>query len=302
MPAGGVFGLLGRNGAGKSTFVRMLLGLIRPTSGEARVFGRPAGDRGVRRLIGFLPENFRYPEWATGLEVLAHHAVLAGLPRERTSGRIATSLDQVGLGGDARRPVRAYSKGMQQRLGLASALLADPPLLLLDEPTSALDPVGRREVRGLLRDLAAHGRTVLLNSHLLAEVETLCGRVAILRAGRLVAQGTLEELLARSRRAELVLGADEGAEAALRALADAGLAPSADAAAAGRLRVRVHLPDPEHAPSAAAAAVRAGARLYAFSAQAASLEDVFIDLVADGPEGTGTAATTDAPRAPEGRR
>jgi ABC-2 type transport system ATP-binding protein len=195
VPPGEIFGFLGPNGAGKTTAVKLLLGLTRPTRGSATVLGQPAGDLGTRRRIGYLPELFRYQNWLTGSELLRLHADLAGLSGERA--RLAEdALRLVGLGGRGDDRIGGYSKGMQQRLGLAVALLGQPELVFLDEPTSALDPVARMEMRPLIRGLKERGMTVFLNSHLLTEVEQVCDRVGIVDRGRLVAIGTLDELLA----------------------------------------------------------------------------------------------------------
>jgi len=181
---GQVFGFLGPNGAGKSTLVKMLMGLITPTSGEARLLGKPLGDLEARKRIGFLPENFRYQEWLTGYELLSFHADLYKLPPGVKAARIKEVLAMVGLTGREGHRIRTYSRGMQQRIGLASALLPDPDLLFLDEPTSALDPLGRKEVRGIIRRLKSLGKTVFLNSHLLSEVEMICDRVRMLSTAR----------------------------------------------------------------------------------------------------------------------
>jgi ABC-2 type transport system ATP-binding protein len=195
VPPGEIFGFLGPNGAGKTTAVKLLLGLTRPTRGSATVLGRPAGDLETRRRIGYLPELFRYQNWLTGSELLRLHADLASLSGERA--RLAEdALNLVGLGGRGDDRIGGYSKGMQQRLGLAVALLGQPELVFLDEPTSALDPVARMEMRPLIRALKERGMTVFLNSHLLTEVEQVCDRVGIVDRGRLVAIGTLDELLA----------------------------------------------------------------------------------------------------------
>ncbi|MDN5330801.1 MAG: type transport system ATP-binding protein [Tepidanaerobacteraceae bacterium] len=190
---GEVFGFLGPNGAGKSTLVKTLVGLLRPTGGSARVLGRPLGDIRAMGKIGYLPENFRYHDWMTGLEVMRFHAELYKIPRP--AERISELLELVGLSGHEKKKVAGYSKGMQQRLGLAVALLADPALVFLDEPTSALDPVGRIEVREIIRDLKKKGKTVFLNSHLLSEVEMVCDRVAVINRGRIIACGDLKDLL-----------------------------------------------------------------------------------------------------------
>jgi ABC-2 type transport system ATP-binding protein len=194
---GEVFGFLGPNGAGKTTAVRLLLGLARPTSGEAMVLGAPAGDRETRRKIGYLPELFRYQSWLTAREVLMLHCRLLRLPRPRWGGEVAGALETVGLAARADDRVGTFSKGMQQRLGLGTALLGEPALIVLDEPTSALDPVGRHQVRAIIRELRGRGATVFLNTHLLEEAEQVCDRVTVLDKGRSVATGTLAEIVGR---------------------------------------------------------------------------------------------------------
>jgi ABC-2 type transport system ATP-binding protein len=189
---GELVGLLGPNGAGKSTLVKIVCGLVRPSSGSAEICGLRAGSREARRSLGYLAELFRFPGWASGDEVLELHQRLAGSQggaAERTE-----LLELVGLADARDRRVEEMSKAMQQRLGIAQALVGSPPLLLLDEPTSALDPVGRRTVRGLLEELRGRGISVLLNSHLLSEVELVCDRVAILLHGKLVTEGSPAEL------------------------------------------------------------------------------------------------------------
>ena len=189
---GELFGLLGPNGAGKSTLVKIACGLVRPTTGSARIAGAPAGSLEAHRALGYLAELFRFPEWQTADEVLGLHQSLAesaGGAAER-----AELLELVGLSEAADRPVGQMSKGMQQRLGIAQAMVGSPRLLLLDEPTSALDPAGRRTVRRLLEELRSRGVAVLLNSHLLSEVELVCDRVAIIHRGEVVAAGTPAEL------------------------------------------------------------------------------------------------------------
>ena len=189
---GELVGLLGPNGAGKSTLVKIACGLVRPTAGAARIDGRPAGSPEAHRSLGYLAELFRFPDWLTADELLGMHQKLAGSEggeRERSA-----LLDAVGLAEATTRRVGAMSKGMQQRLGIAQAMVGGPRVLLLDEPTSALDPAGRRTVRRLLEDLRDRGVAVLLNSHLLSEVELVCDRVAIIARGEVVAAGTPEQL------------------------------------------------------------------------------------------------------------
>jgi len=193
-----VFGFLGPNGAGKTTTVKLLLGLAKPSGGTGQVLGAPLGDRATRRQIGYLPELFRYQPWMTAREVLLLHAELMGLERQRRGPAADDVLGLVGLGDRAEDQVGQFSKGMQQRLGLAVALLGDPALVILDEPTSALDPLGRIDVRGIIRTAKERGTGVFLNSHLLSEVEQVCDRVAIIDRGRVVAIGTLDDVLGAS--------------------------------------------------------------------------------------------------------
>src|SRR4051812_33211009 len=195
---GEVFGFLGPNGAGKTTVVKLLLGLTRPTRGGGTVLGRPLGDHEARRRIGYLPELFRYQAWLTAREVLELHASLTRLPSRGRDDELDRVIALVGLTGRDGERTGGFSKGMQQRLGLAAALLGDPALVILDEPTSALDPVGRDDVRAIIREAQARGSTVFLNSHLLGEVERLCDRVAIVNRGRVVAAGPLADLLGAS--------------------------------------------------------------------------------------------------------
>ena len=194
VPRGEVFGFLGPNGAGKTTAVKLLLGLSRPTAGYGRIMGGALGDVAARRRIGYLPELFRYQGWMTAREVLALHCELARLPRAQWQPEIAAALDLVGLVDRADGRTETFSKGMQQRLGLAVALLGRPDLVILDEPTSALDPVGRQDVRRIIGSLRDRGTTVFLNSHLLTEVERVCDRVAIVDRGRVVAELRMTEL------------------------------------------------------------------------------------------------------------
>ncbi len=194
---GEVFGFLGPNGAGKTTVVKLLLGLARPTGGEALVLGAPLGDRETRRQIGYLPELFRFQALLTAREVLRLHCRLLALPKSAWAEEERGALTTVGLLERADDRVGTFSKGMQQRLGLAVALLGNPSLVVLDEPTSALDPVGRHDVREITRGLRERGCAVFLNTHLLEEAEQVCDRVAVVDKGTVVATGSLDELLAR---------------------------------------------------------------------------------------------------------
>jgi ABC-2 type transport system ATP-binding protein len=180
---GEIFGLLGGNGAGKTTFIKTLLGVIRKSSGAASLLGFAAGDRRGRRLVGYLPENLRVPRHLTGYTALEYYGNLSNVPTSVIRRRRGPLLEKVGLAERAKDPVRTYSKGMLQRLGLAQAMLHDPELFILDEPTDGLDPLARSQVRGYLKDLKQQGKTVFLNSHILQEVELICDRVAILDKG-----------------------------------------------------------------------------------------------------------------------
>ncbi|MDQ1232849.1 ABC-2 type transport system ATP-binding protein [Paenibacillus sp. SORGH_AS306] len=192
---GEAFGFLGPNGAGKSTLVKMLVGLTAPTSGSATLFGDPIGSLEAKRHIGYLPELYRYQEWLTGEEVVRLHSRLCGMDQSTIKPRIKQLLDQVGIGKRGTDRVKHYSKGMQQRLGMACALVNDPPILFLDEPSSALDPIGRLEVRELLKNLKNEGKTIFLNSHLLEEVESLCERIALLNNGQILRHGQVSQVL-----------------------------------------------------------------------------------------------------------
>jgi ABC-2 type transport system ATP-binding protein len=193
---GEVFGLLGPNGAGKTTAVKILLGLTRPTSGSARLFDVPVSDPESRRRVGYLPEGHRFPGYLTARQTLSIFGRMSGMEPAALKARIPDLLARVRLSDWADVKVKKFSKGMTQRLGLAAALVHDPEVLLLDEPTDGVDPVGRREIRDLLREEAARGRAILLNSHLLSEIELTCDRVAVLRRGKVAAEGRIADLTA----------------------------------------------------------------------------------------------------------
>jgi len=192
--AGEIFGLLGANGAGKTTLIKVLLGIIRSNGGTATVFGYPAGDRHSRARIGYLPESHRIPRHLTGYTALEYYGQLSNLPLAEIRRRQDPLLERVGLAGKGALPVKSYSKGMQQRIGLAQAMLHEPDLLILDEPTDGVDPKGRAEIREILFSLKEKGVTIFLNSHLLQEVELVCDRVAILREGTILRMGPVKEL------------------------------------------------------------------------------------------------------------
>ncbi len=195
VPAGTKYGLLGANGAGKTTFVKMLLSAVGPTAGRASLFGRDSRDPESRRLVGYLPENHRFPTYFTGAGMLDFYGALSGMSAADRKRRSAELLELVGLEGWGDVRIKKYSKGMLQRLGLAQALMHRPRLLVLDEPTDGVDPVGRRQIREILNGLTGTGVTIFLNSHLLSEVETFCDYVAILNRGRLALDGKMSDLL-----------------------------------------------------------------------------------------------------------
>jgi ABC-2 type transport system ATP-binding protein len=246
---GQLVGLLGPNGAGKSTLTKIACGLVRPSAGTVEVLGRPAGSVEARAALGYLAELFRFPGWLSGEELLRFHQRLVGSDGGAAERRHL--LDLVELGDAAGKRVEAMSKGMQQRLGIAQALVGSPRLLLLDEPTSALDPVGRRIVRELLEELRRRGVSVLLNSHLLSEVELICDHVAIIARGRLVKAGTPQELAGP---AAVVVETGSGVM-------------TFDGAAR------------EEAPAIVAELVRAGERVYRVGVRHSSLEDVYLEAV-----------------------
>lgn len=275
---GQIFGFLGPNGAGKSTLVKILVGLLFPSSGNARILGKPLGDRSVRRKIGFLPENFRYQDWLTGFELLSFHGSLYGLSGAEKAVRIPEVLDRVGLGDKGRQKVGSYSKGMQQRVGLACALLPDPDLIFLDEPTSALDPLGRREVREIMLELRNKGKTIFLNSHLLSEVEMICDRVAIINKGSIVKEGAMGNLLAGAVEVDMVV------EGISQKMLDELSALSISLKVEGSI-IRLCLKETEDIPVVAEVVVNSGGRLFSLNTRHNSLEDLFVELVKEGGRG-----------------
>ncbi|HXO60067.1 MAG TPA: ABC transporter ATP-binding protein, partial [Candidatus Acidoferrum sp.] len=268
---GEVFGFLGPNGAGKTTAVKLLVGLALPSAGQGWVLGAPIGDLQTRRRLGYLPELFRYQGWLSGREVLALHCELAPLPRSSWNDEITSALDTVGLTDRAGDRVSTFSKGMQQRLGLAAALLGEPELVFLDEPTSALDPVGRHDVREIIRGLASRGTAVFLNSHLLSEVEQICDRLAVVDHGRVIATGTMSQ----------ILGQDGAVRVRVTGLASAG---RAGLGAFGNLEdegewLTFRGLSPDRVPELVSEIVRQGGRVYAVEPRHETLEDRFLQLL-----------------------
>lgn len=234
-----VFGFIGANGAGKTTTFKILMGLLRATGGTARILGAPIGQKGVRRTVGFLPEDAYFYTYLTGRELLTFYGRLQGLTRREASMRVDAILETVGLARAARVRLGEYSKGMRQRFGVAQAIVNDPTVLFLDEPLTGLDPLGRKDLKDLILSLRDRGKTVFFSSHILSDAEAICDRIAVLHEGRLVAKGQLGELLqSRIRSYELqVTGIDTGELAML------GLPPH-DITTDGK-RVYVNLPGDE---------------------------------------------------------
>lgn len=278
-------GYLGPNGSGKTTSIKCIVGLIQPSAGSIRLFGRPSADPMARARIGYLPEAPYFYDYLTPVEVLEYVGKLYGLAPKLRQQRTRDLLGKVGLDHAARRPLRGFSKGMLQRVGLAQSLMADPDLLIYDEPMSGLDPMGRKEVRELMAELRAQGKTLFFSSHVLADVEALCDAVCILDRGQVVAQGTLAELLKTDRlESEAVLElpvapeARSAALAALSAVPGSALHPTAD-------RVRLVLPN-DAVPELCRAADACGARLRELSPRRDSLEELFVRKAVHRTEGT----------------
>lgn len=270
VPRGEVFGFLGPNGAGKSTTIKMLLGLLEPTSGAGTLLGRPLGDRAARAKVGFLPEHFRFQDWLSGRELLRFHGRLYGLSGPALEKKADALLERMDLVDAAERPIRTYSKGMTQRIGLAQALLNEPEIVFLDEPTSGLDPIGRLLVRDVIKDLRAGGTSVFLNSHLLGEVEATCDRVVFVKQGRIV-----HELDMAST--------PDGLEVELRVEAAPydTLAAHGTVLATAQGYARLRITDDAALPALAAALVAAGAKLYAMTPHKRSLEATFLEVMGE---------------------
>ena len=282
VPQGEVFGFLGPNGAGKTTTIMMLLGNVRPSSGEASLLGKPVGDVETRRRVGFLPEKFQFHEFLTATEFLHLHGKLAGMSHEARGRRIPLVLERVGLADRANSKIREFSKGMQQRVGLAQAILHEPDIVILDEPTSALDPIGRRDVRDIVLELRDQGKTVLLNSHLLSEIEMTCDRVAIIKRGQVAAQGTMDELL----------GFSSSIDVEVRDMNDATMNAVRQVTSKLKLervpitRFTAWVRSEDDIPELARAIVENGTKLLALVPRRETLEQLFVRIIegSDGPQ------------------
>jgi ABC-2 type transport system ATP-binding protein len=283
---GELFGLLGPNGAGKTTAVKILLDLTRASSGRAAIEGIPTSDPSARRSVGYLPEGHRFPGYLTGGETLSIFGRMSGMAAADVARRGSELLERLRIGAWRDVKVKKYSKGMTQRLGLACAMIHDPRVLLLDEPTDGVDPVGRREIRDILREEAARGKAILLNSHLLSEIEMTCDRVAVLRGGTIAALGRIDELTERASQYRLAL--DRTDDALLGTI-------SATGAGIERTNGHLHLTvrDVEHLNEILDSARASGALVHELSPLRSTLEDVFVGLVRAGDAEVGGKEVTE---------
>jgi ABC-2 type transport system ATP-binding protein len=269
---GTVFGFLGPNGAGKTTVLKMLLGLTRPSSGEAYLFGRSIGHPKARERVGYLPELFGYPSWLTPREVLRFHASLAGVESNSRAEEIERVLQLVGIAARGNDRTGTFSKGMQQRLGLAVALLGRPRLIFLDEPTSALDPVGRVDVRDIVRGLRDASTTIFINSHLLTEVEQLCDRVAFFKQGRVVTEGSIDSIVGASQgvRIRFAGSANGAASQALQPFGEVSILDDI---------IEIVGAGPDCVPEIVARLVATGTRIREVTPLARTLEQRFLEIM-----------------------
>ncbi|MCW5939548.1 MAG: ABC transporter ATP-binding protein [Fimbriimonadaceae bacterium] len=265
---GEIFGFLGPNGAGKTTTIKILLGIIYQTSGDAFILGKEAGDIAVHRELSYLPEKPYYYEHMTGLEVMQFYASLFGM---KDIAKCKSLLERVNLGNDMNRPISQYSKGMQQRVGLAQSLLNDPKLLFLDEPTGGLDPIAHIEIRDLILQFREEGKTVFISSHELSDVERICDRVAIINKGAVVAQGRLEELLVGGR-------IEVTANNCTTELADS-LRDSHNLVSINHGRMIVDIPDSKNPNDLVGAIAKAGGEIVSVIPRRKRLEDFFLEAV-----------------------
>ena len=279
VPAGEIYGFLGPNGAGKTTMIKLLIGLIAPTAGGGTILGAPLGSVDARRRLGFLPESPYFYEYMRGEELLDYYGRLFALPVGLRRERVHSLLKLVGLWESRRLGVRKYSRGMLQRLGLAQALINDPELVILDEPAGGLDPIGRREMRDILLQLRDRGKTVFLSSHILAEVETVCDRIAILHRGHLMAVGRIGDLLAESREMELTVhGINGHLSARLAGIPGVTVRHGTDATV-------VVLPEQRLVYEVIDLVRQTGGQVVSLGAKRERLEDLFVKLVGQTTEG-----------------
>jgi ABC-2 type transport system ATP-binding protein len=279
VPRGVVFGFLGPNGAGKTTTIKIVNGLIHPSSGSVSVFGRPVGSREVASRIGYMPEQPYFYDYLSGREILVFYGRLFGLGHKEAARRADELLDRMGLREAKDRAIRKYSKGMMQRVGLAQALMNDPELVILDEPMSGLDPIGRKEVRDLMADLKEQGKTLFFSSHILADIEMVCDQVAIVHRGRIIEEGSVGTLLARAGDLVEVLARGPDRQPPLEQPAPTRL---------GELW-RYELP-PGEVDSFLASLLESGGRVVSVQPRRATLEDLFVKEVLAHDSNRGLAA------------
>ena len=272
---GEAFGFLGPNGAGKSTSIKMLLGLVKPTGGSALLLGKPVGTREVRARIGFLPEHFRFYDWLSASELILLHGRLYGLGEDTLRRRVPQLLERVGLGAHSTKPVRNFSKGMMQRVGLAQAIVNEPDILFLDEPTSGLDPAGRKLVREVIAEQRHRGATVFLNSHLLGEVEQSCDRVAFIRDGRIIGRYEMDGW--QAEQTEVAIKATRVSATGLERLGEL----TRDVRLEGEM-LRLRVVQTGDLPEVVRCLVEHGAEVFSVIPQRVSLEDLFLQMM--GPE------------------
>jgi ABC-2 type transport system ATP-binding protein len=272
---GEAFGFLGPNGAGKSTSIKMLLGLVKPSGGNALLLGQPVGTRSVRARIGFLPEHFRFYDWLSASELILFHGRLCGLAEDALRHKVPRLLERVGLGAQHNKPIRSFSKGMMQRVGLAQAIVNDPEILFLDEPTSGLDPAGRKLVRDVISEQCHRGATVFLNSHLLGEVEQSCDRVAFIRDGSIVGEYQMNAW--QSAQTEVEIKVARVSATAMERLKEFTQNLHLD----GEI-LRLRVMETSNLPQVVRCLVENGAEVFSVVPQRVSLEDLFLQVM--GPE------------------
>jgi ABC-2 type transport system ATP-binding protein len=277
---GEIFGLLGPNGAGKTTLVKIMMTVIRPTHALGTILGRPIGNSRKLARIGYLPESHRFPPYLTGAQLLDYYAALAKVPRKTRKIRSGELLERMGMSKWANTSISKYSKGMMQRIGLAQALMNDPDLIVLDEPTDGVDPMGRRDIRELLLEFKKQGKTVLINSHLLGELEMVCDRVSILVDGLVARQGTLKELTEQSREYRVVASGD-------LAPLDAPIRSLGGRVTTGGVMLRGH--DSEKVNALIDLLRQNGHLIESVEKRRFSLEDVFVKAMASAASATGDA-------------
>jgi ABC-2 type transport system ATP-binding protein len=301
---GEIFGLLGPNGAGKSTLVKILMTVIAPTQARGEVLGRPVGDKETLSRIGYLPEHHRFPDYLTGGQILDFYGAMAGIAKAERRARAESLLKLVDMTAWANTRVRNYSKGMRQRIGIAQALVNNPQLVVLDEPTDGVDPVGRRDIRNMLMELKQRGMTVFLNSHLLSELEMVCDRVAILVKGKVVSQGTIDDLTSHRRHYELEISASDPAtmlDLLERAIGLGAARPLADGSASlgyltpgvelvySKQILRIGTTEPEAVQPVIDKVRAAGVSIRSLRPVRPTLEDLFMEAVIDPTTGQAMA-------------